>query len=250
MSRRSFRLARTAAVLAGAAIIAALWLSAGGSRAPTAPTRARSTSSPPARSARVPTKPAATVTASDGAVNRTTVGLGALPQTDAEPVSDDPQFLAEMDGLWQAIVGDSSTPALSAFFPVAAYLQLKTIAGAGDDYQDRLVHDYALDIAAAHALLGPGAPGATLVGVNVPSQDAHWVQPGVCDNDVGYFEVPNSRLVYQEDGQIRSTGIASMISWRGEWYVVHLGAILRSSDRGMVDDPVIGPGTSAPSSTC
>jgi hypothetical protein len=41
-----------------------------------------------------------------------------------------------------------------------------------------------------------------------------------------------------------------MISWRGEWYVVHLGAVLRSSNQGVVDDPEIGPGTSAPSTTC
>jgi len=194
--------------------------------------------------------PAAATTTSDGAVSTATDGPGALPQTDAVPVSDDPQFLAEMHGLWQAIATDSITLALPAFFPESAYLQLKTIAGSAEDYQDRLVHDYALDIAAAHGLLGPGAPGAALVGVNVASQDAHWVPPGVCDNGVGYFEVPDSRLVYREDGLIRSTGIASMISWRGEWYVVHLGAILRSSDRGMVDDPVVGPGTSAPSSTC
>jgi len=192
----------------------------------------------------------AVTTTSESAGGTATGGPGALPQTDAMPVGDDPQFLAEMRGLWQAIDTDSSTPALPAFFPEAAYLQLKTIAGAAEDYQDRLVHDYALDIGAAHALLGPGAPGAALVGVNVPSEQAHWVPPGVCDNGVGYFEVSDSRLVYREDGQIRSTGIASMISWRGEWYVVHLGAILRSADRGMVDDPVVGPGTSAPSSTC
>ena len=50
--------------------------------------------------------------------------------------------------------------------------------------------------------------------------------------------MPNARVVYREDGQIRSFGIASMISWRGVWYVVHLGAILRSSDAGAVDEPI------------
>ena len=65
---------------------------------------------------------------------------------------------------------------------------------------------------------------------------------GVCDNRVGYYEVANSRVVYQENGQVHSFGIASLISWRGEWYVVHLGAILRSTSQGIVEDPEIGPG--------
>ena len=43
-----------------------------------------------------------------------------------------------------------------------------------------------------------------------------------------------------------SFGIASLISWRGVWYVVHLGAISRTSVTGVVDDPTIGPGTFGP----
>ena len=67
---------------------------------------------------------------------------------------------------------------------------------------------------------------------------------------MGYYEVPNARVVYSENGASRSFGIASMISWRGEWYVVHLGAVLRSSEAGAVDEPAVGPGSSAYSSTC
>jgi hypothetical protein len=72
----------------------------------------------------------------------------------------------------------------------------------------------------------------------------------VCANGIGYYEVANSRLVYEYMGQTRSFGIASMISWRGQWYVVHLGAILRPSSVGEVDDPEAGLGYSTPSSTC
>ncbi len=139
---------------------------------------------------------------------------------------------------------------MPAFFPESAYLQVKAIADPAADYQDRLVAEFAADLAAAHALLGNDAATATLVSVDVPSQFAHWVQPGVCDNGVGYFEVPNSRVVYQEDGQTRSFGIASMISWRGVWYVVHLGAVVRSSAQGIVDDPEVGTGTPVDLMTC
>jgi len=136
---------------------------------------------------------------------------------------------------------------MAAFFPEAAYAQVKAIADPNGDWTSRLVSEYRLDLEAAHALVGGGA---RLVTVEVPSDYAHWVDPGACDNRVGYYEVPNSRVVYTSGGQLRSLGIASMISWRGVWYVVHLGAVVRSVDAGVVDDPSIGAGVAAPSSTC
>jgi hypothetical protein len=180
----------------------------------------------------------------------TTTGVGSLPQTGDFPSTSTPQFTAEMDALWNGIVSNSVTTAMPAFFPEGAYLQLKTINGAQSDYEDRLVGDYGLDIGAAHALLGTDAAQAQFVGVNVPSSYGHWVTPGVCDNDVGYFEVPNARVVYQINGQTQSFGIASMISWRGQWYVVHLGAVIPPGSQGVVDDPEMGSGSSAYSSTC
>jgi hypothetical protein len=155
-----------------------------------------------------------------------------------------------MASLWTGIVRGSPAPAMVAFFPKGAYLQLKAIYSASSDWTDRLVADYRLDIAAAHTLLGADAVRARLVRVDVPSGYGHWVEPGVCYNSVGYYELPNARVVYREGGQVRSFGIASMISWRGVWYVVHLGAILRSTDSGTVDEPASGEGTSAYSCTC
>src|SRR6202035_2884496 len=175
---------------------------------------------------------------------------GSLPQTRAYPSAGSARFRSLMSSLWQGVVRDSLTVALPAFFPRGAYVQLKAIASAGSDWRDRLVHDYALDIAAAHSLLGRDPASARLLAVKVPSSYGHWVPPGVCYNDVGYYEVPNARVVYSERGQVHSFGIASMISWRGVWYVVHLGAILRSGDSGVVDEPSAGSGTSAYSGTC
>jgi hypothetical protein len=175
---------------------------------------------------------------------------GSLPQTHAYPSASSPRFAAAMAALWAGVVADSPQRALGAFFPEAAYVQLKAIASASSDWSSRLVREYALDIGAAHAVLGSGAARATLVTVEVPDQYGHWVEPGTCYNDTGYYEVPNARVVYREDGALRSFGIASMISWRGEWYVVHLGAVLREGEAGVVDEAAAGRGTSAASSTC
>jgi hypothetical protein len=155
-----------------------------------------------------------------------------------------------MAALWRGVATGSLLPALPAFFPEPAYAQVKQIADPRGDYVERLLGRYRADILAAHALLGSHSAAARLLSVRVAPGYAHWVQPGACYNRVGYYEVPNARVVYGQDGQVRSFGIASMISWRGVWYVVHLGAVVPASAGGEVDDPSSGPGVSAPSSTC
>jgi len=175
---------------------------------------------------------------------------GSLPQTSAFPSANTPLFTQLMGDLWTGVVENRVSPALPAFFPVGAYTQLKAIGDAAGDWRNRLVYDYRLDIGAAHALLGSDAAGARLLRVTVVRSYGHWVPPGVCYNSVGYYEMPNARIVYRVHGQVRSFGIASLISWRGVWYVVHFGAILRSADVGEVDDPASGPGVSAYSGTC
>lgn len=176
--------------------------------------------------------------------------VGWLPQTMTLPSPDTRVFHAEMQALWTAVRRDRPALGLPAFFPADAYVQVKTIYDPRGDWQARLVGDFNLDVGAAHALLGSRPSAARLLRVSVPMADAHWIPPGVCDNRVGYYEVPNARMVYSLGGSVHSFGIASMISWRRLWFVVHLGAILRSTDTGQVDDPSAGPGVSVPSSTC
>ncbi|MDQ6730760.1 MAG: hypothetical protein M3022_10755, partial [Actinomycetota bacterium] len=175
---------------------------------------------------------------------------GRLPQTARLPSARTHEFAVRMRGLWAAIVGAPTRTAEAAFFPEAAYVQLKSVGDPAGDFEYRLFYDYRLDIAAAHALLGVGAAASRLIRTSAVAGYAHWVPPGVCDNRVGYYEQPNTRLVYRENGQLRSIGIASLISWRGVWYVVHLGAILRGSAGGVVDAPSAGPGVSADAGTC
>ena len=153
-----------------------------------------------------------------------------------------------MAALWRAVRTGSPHEGLLAFFPEAAYAQVKAIANPQSDFQQRLVGEYNLDIAAAHGLLGAHAGQDRLLAVNVPA--AHWVDPGACYNRIGYYEVPNARVVYRGPNGVHSFGIASMISWRGTWYIVHLGAVVRPQPGGVVDAPSAGAGTSTPSSTC
>jgi hypothetical protein len=166
------------------------------------------------------------------------------------PSATTPCFHAIVRALWRGVREDSPSAARYAFFPLGAYERVKAIGDAAGDYTDRLLADYDVDLHAAHGLLGPDPDAARLLSAVVPQAYVHWVPPGACYNRFGYYEVPNSRLVYRVGPDVRSFGIASLISWRGTWYVVHLGAVTRSGYGGVVDEPSEGSGTPAPSLTC
>jgi hypothetical protein len=76
-----------------------------------------------------------------------------------------------------------------------------------------------------HAQLGANASGAELVGVTVPDDQAVFVQPGEEFNKLPYWRVYGTTVHYRAGGQTGSFPVTSLISWRGQWYVVHLGAI-------------------------
>jgi hypothetical protein len=64
-----------------------------------------------------------------------------------------------------------------------------------------------------------------LLGIDVPESQAQWISPGVEYNKGSYWRVYGSRIRYALNGQTESFPVASLISWRGEWYVVHLSSI-------------------------
>jgi hypothetical protein len=174
---------------------------------------------------------------------------GRLSQTMARPRAHGRAFHAMVTDLWLAVRTGKPSYGRQAFFPVAAYKQVKAIVDPALDWRTRLWDDFVLDVRAAHALLGRHARAARLVRVIVDSPGAGWVDPGVCYNRIGYWHVANSRVVYRLRGQVRSFGIASLISWRGVWYVVHFGGVVRGAV-GMVDSPATGTGSPGPQGGC
>ncbi|MHB1930221.1 MAG: hypothetical protein ACYCUG_12515, partial [Acidimicrobiales bacterium] len=178
------------------------------------------------------------------------VGNGGLPQTSALPSIETAAFHGEMLLLWDAIRSGDPAVAMAAFFPLSAYDQLKALGDDTFDWRDRLVAHFELDVAAAHRLLGPAASTARFVEVDVATQYVQWVPAGACYNLLGYWNAPGSRLVYRQDGVERSLGIASLISWRGYWYVIHLGSEVPPAGQGVVDAPALGVGVPGPPGGC
>ncbi|HEX9042727.1 MAG TPA: hypothetical protein VF838_17220, partial [Trebonia sp.] len=171
----------------------------------------------------------------------------ALPQTSALPRTDDTAFGNAVHDIWLAVTTGDPDNALPAFFPEKAYQQVKGIANPDADWHGRLWYDFTLDLAAVHKLV---PRGATLDKVIVPARYERWIGVGACYNNVGYWNVPGARVVYRAGGATRSFGIASFISWRGDWYLIHLGAEVRSGAYGIVDDPEAGEGIPGPPGGC
>jgi hypothetical protein len=174
-------------------------------------------------------------------------GAGSRPQTQKYPSTRDTAFRNAMYDVWLAVTTGKASYGRNAFFPEAAYAKVKAIAYPQSDWTNRLWVDFALDVGAAHRLVGSHT---RLLRVDMaPSYEAAWVAAGYCYNSVGYWHINGARLVYLKDGQERSIGIASLISWRGVWYVVHFGGVIRP-EVGLVDDPEAGPGVPGPAGGC
>jgi hypothetical protein len=149
----------------------------------------------------------------------------SLPQTRDNPHADGPAFEARRDALWQAIVNDDPDQAMPFFFPLGAYRQVKDVTDPAADWKHRLVAAYRRDIHALHARLGATPGDARFLGFDVPAAHARWVEPGEEWNKLGYYRVFGSKLRYSVGGEEHAFEVKSLISWRGEWFVVHLSAI-------------------------
>lgn len=174
-------------------------------------------------------------------------GAGSLPQTRQFPSTSSKAFRNAMTDVWLAVTTGQPGYARPAFFPEAAYVKVKAVGNPESDWMGRLWHDFELDVAAAHHVVGSRA--RLLRVAMAPNSDAGWILPGNCVNKIGYWHINGARLVYDAGGQERSIGIASLISWRGVWYVVHFGGVVRPAV-GLVDDPRIGPGVPGPAGGC
>ncbi|HEY4103292.1 MAG TPA: hypothetical protein VGM44_05345, partial [Polyangiaceae bacterium] len=110
-----------------------------------------------------------------------------------------------------------------SFFPLVAYQQVKDVAKPERDYKFRLLANFKRDVLEYHHALGAEAANAKFDGVTVAEKDSKWMEPGSEGNKLGYFRVLRSRLRFTLGaGRSRDFELTSLISWRGEWYVVHL----------------------------
>jgi hypothetical protein len=161
----------------------------------------------------------------DGAAATPAVDPATLPQTRDKPEASGPAFDARVQALWDAIVKDDPDRALPFFFPLPAYEQVKAIQNPAADWKRRLVAAYARDIHDLHKKLGKDPEAAKLVRFDA-GPAPRWVEPNEEYNKIGYWRVFGSKLRWErEGGKAEAIDVKSLISWRGEWFVVHLSAI-------------------------
>ena len=64
---------------------------------------------------------------------------------------------------------------------------------------------------------------AEFIGFKGDMKHAKWMPPRGEGNKVGYYRITHTKLQYKNaDGKKRELDVTSLISWRGEWFVVHL----------------------------
>ena len=165
-----------------------------------------------------------TTTTTQAPTTTTTVDPGTLPQTEEKPTGTGAEFDARMKTLANAIINNTPDSAISTFFPVSAYKQTKKNTDPAADWKNRLIANFKVDVADANKALGPNAKNAVFTGVTVPNT-AVWVKPGEEYNVGPYWRVFKTQMNFTVDGKNVQIPIESMISWRGQWYVVHLGKI-------------------------
>jgi hypothetical protein len=146
---------------------------------------------------------------------------GKLPQTEEKPQAAGKDFDLRMTALWDAIVHDDPERAMGTYFPLAAYEQVKDIPNPPSDYKARLIASYKRDIHFFHKWLGPSAETAKFVRVEVPDR-ARWVPLHQELNKISYWRVFGTRMFFNDEGKERFIELSTMISWRGQWYVVHV----------------------------
>lgn len=182
-----------------------------------------------------PSSPSTTSTSTTTApTTTTTVDPGTLPQTNDRPDAASPEFKARMDLLWQAILTNDPDKAIPSFFPLTAYQQVKDLKDPVGDWNNRLIGAFRREIAGYNkqlqSQLSQQKAGSTpkvepqLVSINVPNGGVQWMGPKTEYNKIGYFRVLDSKLNYTINGKPFSLNIKSLISWRGQWYVVHLAS--------------------------
>jgi hypothetical protein len=178
---------------------------------------------PSAASSGAPAAPASSVPSDAGSVNGLVGPDGSpLPQTEDKPSVSSAAFRGRVELVARAIATGDPLPAHEAFFPLVAYRQVKAIQDPDRDYERRLLKSFDSDIAEYHRALGK-EPGAVFAGVDVAEARAEWMKPGREGNKVGYYRVLRSKLRFTlASGKEKTFELTSLISWRGEWYVVHL----------------------------
>ena len=153
----------------------------------------------------------------------TTIDPGTLPQTAAEPSALDPGFQARMAAVLAAISTGNPNLAHPGFFPLAAYLQTKSGGGNDQDWHFRLLSNFDRDVRLLHQRLDP--TGGHLVFVRAgTTQPSAWITPGMEENKGPYWRTLSTTITYRftPSGPLRVQTVLCCISWRGQWYPIHL----------------------------
>jgi hypothetical protein len=146
-----------------------------------------------------------------------------LPQTEDEPSTDGPLFRHGIDRVFRAIVADDPEIARSFFFPIEAYDKVKAIDKPKVDWEKRLWKNFVRDVHGYHAKLGEDPERAELLAFEPRTERKMWIKPHREGNRIPYWRMTRNHLKIRDArGKELKLELTALISWRGEWFIVHL----------------------------
>ncbi len=149
-----------------------------------------------------------------------------LPQTRELPSGESEFFRQLGPALFSAIIENDPNRVLPYFMPVEVYKQLKDSKNPPRDWRYRLHAQLKRDLERYHRRLGRDRKRASYEGLELKPADAAWLEPGREYNKLPYYRLFGSQLRYRDaKGTLRHLNLSALISWRGEWYIVHLDGL-------------------------
>lgn len=121
--------------------------------------------------------------------------------------------------LFEAIVHDDPHRAAAAFFPRAAFVQVKAMQQP-ERYYDKLYARFAQDIQRLHRDT-PELAQAEFVELALGHRGG-WVAPGEEGNRLPYWAARHTTLRYRVGSELRTLEVRVLITWEQRWYIIHL----------------------------
>lgn len=141
------------------------------------------------------------------------------PQASAEPRPSPDTAQEAAQRLFQAIVHDDPRRAADAFFPRAAFSQVKAMQKP-ERYYDKLYARFVEDIHRLHRDT-PELAQAEFIELMLGHRGG-WVRPGEEGNRLPYWAARHTTLRYRVGDQVRSLEVRVLITWQQRWYIIHL----------------------------
>ena len=144
-------------------------------------------------------------------------------QSMVKPLAHDHALDIRMRQFYTGLRDNNNALCDKAFLPMMDYVALKQGGGNQADWRNRLMYHFHLQLAQLRKRFAASLPGSTYNGYRIPYSTAHTVRVGAEENKAPYWQVFMTTMAFHDkNGRGHNFTINTLISFRGEWWIVHV----------------------------